>query len=205
MGNGWDLPMGSPARTLTMKTSITPGNFIRRRISLMLNKLPDWDVPAEDDIWVNTLLIQVKGRKQETLRLCSGSPPKSCIWGGWELVPSLHDEEPSETVGLPPLSDQTNPQQGVHDHLFWDTSLGWKTAILHGTVINIFRIKLSRKHSLDTEVPASRGWDCFALKCNSKVLQQFLQHVNPLSLFTYYLSETPYTYCSLSHDGLTLV
>lgn len=71
-----DLPMGSPAKTLTMKTSITPGNFIRRTISLMLNKLPDCDVPAEDDIWVNTLFIQVQGRKQETLRLCSGSPPK---------------------------------------------------------------------------------------------------------------------------------
>lgn len=71
--------MGSPANTLIMKTSVTPGNLIRRRISLMLNKLPDCDVPAEDDIWVNTLFTQVKGRKQGSLGLCSGSPPKSHI------------------------------------------------------------------------------------------------------------------------------
>lgn len=109
-----------------MKTSITPGNFIRRTISLMLNKLPDCDVPAEDDIWVNTLFIQVQGRKQETLRLCSGSPPKPTSLlhqlcadgGGWELVPGLHVEEPSETVGLPPLPDPPNPQKGLHNPLF---------------------------------------------------------------------------------------
>lgn len=113
--------MGNPAKTLTMKTSITPGNFMRRRISLMLNKLPDGDVPAEDDIWVNILIIQAKGRKQETLRLCSGSKPTQkshlcctsfvLMAGGWELVPGLHVEESSETVGFPPLSDQSNPQQ----------------------------------------------------------------------------------------------
>lgn len=55
--NELDLPMGSPAKTLTMKTSITPGNFIRRSISLMLNTLPDCDVPIEDDMLINNLFI----------------------------------------------------------------------------------------------------------------------------------------------------
>lgn len=64
MGSGWDLPMGNPAKTLTMKTSITPGNFIRRRISLMLNKLLDCDVPAGDDIWVSTLFTRYKLRAE---------------------------------------------------------------------------------------------------------------------------------------------
>lgn len=57
--------MGSPEKTLIMKISITPGNFIRRRISLMLNTLPDCDVPTEDDILINALFTQVRGRKQD--------------------------------------------------------------------------------------------------------------------------------------------
>lgn len=88
--------------------------------------------------------------------------------GGWELVPGLHAEEPSETVGFPPLSDQTNPQQGLHNHLFWDTGLGWKTGILHGRVINIFGIILYHKLSLDIEASASQGWDLFALKSSPR-------------------------------------
>lgn len=42
--------MGSPERTLTKKTSITPGNFITRRISLTLNTLP-----TEDNISNNVM------------------------------------------------------------------------------------------------------------------------------------------------------
>lgn len=160
----------------------------------MLNKLPDCDVPAEDDIWVNILFIQAKGGKQETEILLrfqkhpktTPKPDLCCtsfvpMAADWELVPGLRVEEPSETVGFPALSDQTNPQQGLHNHLFWDTSLGWKTAILYGRVINAFGTILFHKLSLDIE--ASQGWDLFAHKCNSKVLQQFFQHVNPLSLF----------------------
>lgn len=113
-----------------MKTSITPGNFIRRRISLMLNMLPDCDVPTEDDILINTLFIQVRGRKQETLRLSAqvhhhlSEKARLCstsfllMAGGWELVPGLHAEDPCETVGLPSMPGQTNPQRGVHIHLF---------------------------------------------------------------------------------------
>lgn len=59
--------MGNAERTLTKKISITPGNFIRRRISLMLNTLPDCDVPTEDDILDNIIFIQVKHREQETM------------------------------------------------------------------------------------------------------------------------------------------
>lgn len=104
--------MGSPAKTLTMKTSITPGNFIRRRISLMLNTLPDCDVPTEDNILINTLFIQVRSRKQKTVRpsaqvhyhlskkvsLCSTSFLPTA--GGWELVLGLHAEDPCEAAGL---------------------------------------------------------------------------------------------------------
>lgn len=114
--------MGSPAKTLTMKTSVTPGNFIRRRISLMLNTLPDCDVPTEDDILINTLFIQVRGRKQETLRppaqvyhhLSEKVNPCSTSFlltaGGWDLVLGLHAEDPCETAGLPPMLGQTDPQ-----------------------------------------------------------------------------------------------
>lgn len=64
--------MGNPEKTLTKKISITPGNFIRRRISLMLNTLPDCDVPKEDDISDNIIFIQVKHREQETVVITCG-------------------------------------------------------------------------------------------------------------------------------------
>lgn len=113
-----------------MKTSITPGNFIRRRISLMLNMLPDCDEPTEDDLLINTLFIQVRGRKQETVRLSAqvhhrlSEKMRLCSTSfllmaeGWELVPGLDAEDPCETARLPPMLGQTNSRRGVHIHLF---------------------------------------------------------------------------------------
>lgn len=118
--------MGSPAKTLIMKTSMTPGNFIKCRICLMLNTLPDCDVPTEDNIQINTQFIQVRSRMRGTLglpaqvhhHLCK----KASLWStsfllmaeGWELVLALHEEDPCETAGSLPTLGQLSPAKGPH-------------------------------------------------------------------------------------------
>lgn len=89
--------------------------------------------------------------------------------------------------GFLPWQTKLTPSKGS-TMTFPETQV-W-AAILHGTVINVFGIILFCKHSLDIEVAAPQGWGLFTLRCNSRVLQQFLQHGNPLPLSMYYLSET---------------